>query len=356
MHEILQMEMRYKHAAKFRHTLSCTAFEFPDTLSAEQATADEIAEIHTRLVADDDTVLDMTCGLGIDAFHMARRAASVTACELKPALAVAARSNAAALGLVNVTVIEGDSTAWLAASDTIFDIIFIDPARRDASGGRVYALSDCQPDITSLLPLLRSRCRRLVVKASPMLDVSRTVADLGGDADIMLTGTPSECKELLAIMPGSNRITAVTVGAPEFSFTAAEERAATPLYAPPVPGQTLHEPYPTVMKSGALKLLACRFGLAKAAPDTHLYCGVPAEGFPGHTYAIEAVWPFDKRGIRSVVALTGGRAEVAVRNFGLTAEALRKRLRLDSDGGPWRVYGLRDAVGRRLIAVCRRNA
>lgn len=354
MHAILQMEMRWRHAAKLHDTLTCEGFEFPDSLSGEQATADDIAVIHTRFVGTSDSVLDMTCGLGIDAFHLARKASDVTACEIKPALAAAARRNAAALGLTNVEIVESDSVGWLESNDRFFDVIFIDPARRGTSGGRLYALADCQPDVTSILPLLRSRCGRLVVKASPMLDVSRTVADLGGDVDIVLAGTHSECKELLAVVPGSGRITAVTVGEADFGFTAAEECAACPRYAVPETAQCLYEPFPAVMKSGGVKLLAERFGLAKAAPDTHLYFGGECEGFPGNGYSVEAVLPFDKRGIKLAKEIADGCAEVAVRNFGMTAEELRRRLGVKKEAGPLRVYGLRDACGSRLLAVTRR--
>ena len=354
LHEILQMEMRRKHASKLHDTLTCADFEFPDSLSGEQATADDIAEIHLSLIDSGDEVLDMTCGLGIDAFHLARKASSVTACEMKSALVEAARRNASALGLNNMEIVEGDSVRWLSESDRKFDTIFIDPARRSISGGRLYALSDCQPDVTAILPLLRERSRRLVVKASPMLDVSRTIEEMGGDADIMLCGTPTECKELVAIVPGNGTITAVTTGGIKFSFKRDDELSAIPASSCPYAGETLYEPYPAVMKSGGLKLLSTRFNLAKAAPDTHLYSGDADVAFPGQRYGVDAVEHFDKRGIKSVKQLAAGQAEVAVRNFGMTAEDLRKRIGVIRESGPMRVYGMRDSEGNRMLVVTHR--
>ena len=361
--EITQAQLRHKHAAKLRRTLQCPGFRFPDQLAAEQATGDLLAGIHASLVGEGENVLDMTCGLGIDAFHIAGRAASVTACEVKPHVAEAARGNAAALGIGNLTVMNVDSARWLAESDRMFDTIFIDPARRDCSGGRLFALADCQPDVTALLPLLRSRCKRLVVKASPMLDVSRTVSELGGEADVMLLGTRGECKELVAIVPGEGCVRAVTVEseeapAIEFSFTREEERsAAEPHYGVPAEGQILFEPFPAVMKSGGVRLLALRFGLEKIAPDTHLYFGSEATGFPGKAYRIELTAPFDKRGIRAMAEAARGGAEVAVRNMGgITAEELRRRLKI-KENSDMRVYGVRDAAGKRhLILASKINA
>lgn len=361
--EITQAQLRHKHAAKLRRTLQCPGFRFPDSLAAEQSTGDLLAAVHASLVGPGERVLDMTCGLGIDAFHIARRAAAVTACELKPHVAEAARDNAVALGIDNLTVLNVDSTRWLAETDQTFDTIFIDPARRSAGGGRLFALADCQPDVTALLPLLRSRSKKLVVKASPMLDVSRTVSELGGEADVMLLGTRAECKELVAIVPGTERITAITVESEDvpaigFSFSRDEERsAAEPRYGLPAAGEILLEPFPAVMKSGGVKLLAGRFGLGKIAPDTHLYFGNPSGEFPGKAYRTEMTVPFDKRGIRLMAEAAGGGAEVAVRNMGgITAEELRKRLKI-KDNSDARIYGVRDAAGKRhLILTSKINA
>ncbi len=349
--QLTQAKLRHKYASKLPVTLRCEEFRFPDSLAAEQSTGDDIAEFHASLIEEGDTVLDMTCGLGIDAFHIARRASKVTACELKQHVASAASHNAAALGLANVTVVNTDSIEWLRNRTERFDVIFIDPARRSRTGGRVFALADCEPDVTAILPLLCQHAERVVIKASPMLDVSRTVDELGGDADILLIGSAGECKELVAVIPGSGQIKSVTIGHGEFTFTRAEENAAVVDFGLPAPGDFFYEPYPAVMKSGAMKLLAARFGLTKIAHDTHLYFGNRQTEFPGKTYVIEAIVPFDKRGIKQVAALTADGAEVAVRNFGgLKAEELRKRLNV-KEGDRRRIYGFRDAGGKRFLAV-----
>lgn len=114
MDEILQRECRYKTASKLPETLTCAAFRFPSLAVAEMATSDAVAAIHAAMIPEGSQVLDMTCGLGIDSFRFARKAARVTAVELDHAAYTAACHNAAALGLSNVRVIKGDSIAWLA--------------------------------------------------------------------------------------------------------------------------------------------------------------------------------------------------------------------------------------------------
>lgn len=78
-----------------------------------------------------------------------------------------------------------------------FDVIFIDPARRGDQNARLYNLHDCQPDILSLLPLLRKRCDRLFIKASPLLDISQTILDFQELKSIRAISVNGECKELL---------------------------------------------------------------------------------------------------------------------------------------------------------------
>lgn len=132
---ILQAELRERAASKLPLTLSCSEFRFPTALSAEQATGDHLAALHAALVEPESTVLDMTCGLGIDAFHIARRALSVTAIDIDSRCAEAVNMNARALGLDNVEGVCADSTEWLRLTDRKFDVILSIRRGADATAG-----------------------------------------------------------------------------------------------------------------------------------------------------------------------------------------------------------------------------
>ena len=151
---ILQIECRRQAAKKLPQTLKCSRFQFPTSLSAEQCTSDDIAAFHASLVSSGETVLDMTAGLGIDAFHMARRGAQVTAIDINPDVAEALTHNAEALKLP-LHALCGDSVSYIQETTQQFDTIFIDPARHGKGGQRLLALSDGMPDVVSLHPLLR---------------------------------------------------------------------------------------------------------------------------------------------------------------------------------------------------------
>lgn len=351
LEEILQEECREKTRDKLPQTLLCDGFRFPTRLSAEQCTSDSLAEQHSLLVKPGSDVLDMTCGLSIDTFHIARRAARVTAIDIHPKVAEAARDNARALGLTNVDVICADSVAWLAESDRHFDVIFIDPARRASDGRRLRALADCSPDVTSCLGLLKERSDKLIIKASPMLDVAMTLKELGGDADIVVYGTKGECKELTAIVPGRGQITVTTPGHADFSFTLAEEAAASAQQAFPAEGDLLFEPSAAAMKAGAFSLLASHFGLKKIDKNTHLYLGAsPIEDFPGISRRIVRAERYSKHISPDMKSLLADGADVAVRNFPLTAEALASKLGITRGGdGRRRLYGVRCESAKLLL-------
>lgn len=341
---ILQEECRERCSSKLSDTLKNEGFRFPTLLSAEQSSSDALAEAHAGLVDEGCTVLDMTCGLGIDAFHVARKAAHVTVVDIEPTIAEAARHNADVLGLDNIEVICADSVEWLRNSDRRFDVIFIDPARRADNGGRLYALSACRPEVVAILPLLRGHASKIIIKASPMLDPAQMLSELGGDADIIVFGTSGECKELTAVIPGSGRITAGDI-----TFTAGEEHEAIADYAvaDDINGY-IYEPSAIVMKAAPYKLISSRYGLLKLDRNTHLYSSDRlAADFPGRIYKIDKVL---KMGNKAVRELSGIEADVAVRNFPMTADALKKKLKIKRGGdGRKRLFGVTVRNERMLI-------
>ena len=359
MQKILQLECRSKTASKLHDTLKCAGFRFPSLAVAEMATSDAIAGLHANLIPDGAKVLDMTFGLGIDTFHFAERAAEVTAVEYNHETFSAGLDNIRALGLTNVQLHYGESIGWLNSCDSMFDVIFIDPARRD-NAGRHFALKDCQPDIIPAIPLLLSRCRKLIIKASPMLDIKKAVAELGSPCEVISIGTARECKELVFVVnsedlshddgPTLLSTTCLTVGQPTFSFTPEEETNAVPAYMLPAEGMLLFEPYPSVMKGGGMKLLSSRFGIGKLHPNTNLFtaAGQPAD-FPGEQFEIAEVLPFNKQSVKNF-AKNHPTINVAVRNFPLSAPQLAAKLKV-REGGNAMVFGTTGHDGQKLLVV-----
>ncbi|MBO7510522.1 MAG: hypothetical protein J6T35_04990, partial [Bacteroidales bacterium] len=236
-----------------------------------------------------------------------------------------------------------DATIGAILGDFEPDLIFLDPARRSEAGAKVFRLEDCSPNILELKDDLLARCPHLLLKLSPMADISAIAQALGtGVKQVYLIGSEGECKEMLVALDreheGPYRIV-VHEEDGEFSFFPEEEKALAPVLPPSLESLPsgsgllsedglLFEPGKALMKSGAFKLIARRYGLYQLAPDTHIYA-VPAGQEPPHglgkCYRIVSREPMRSSSLESFKK-NWPPMDVTARNIPLTSETLRQRL------------------------------
>lgn len=358
---ILQIECRRKCRKKIPRFLMYEKFLFPSATASEQASHEAVALFHSSLAGPGDSVIDMTAGLGIDAMTLAGEAHTVTACEKDELKARILKMNIATMNIRNMEVVNADSIQWLAECGAKADIIFIDPARRDSDNRRVYDLRDCQPDILSCIDLLVSRCGRLIVKASPLLDITKTLSDLPQTSAIRAVSVNGECKEVLVeaqgCMDSHAELLMEAINLHEngeiisrLSFRKGEEADATYAdMADLAPGSWLYEPDASVMKLSPWGVIAKKFpGIRKLDISSHLFVAdrlMP--DFPGRVTQITAI-P-DRHDLKR---MKGEHANVVMRNYPLKAEDLRKRLHL-KEGKDRFVYGTR-IQGQPVIIDSRR--
>ncbi|MDE7142892.1 MAG: hypothetical protein K2O33_08390, partial [Muribaculaceae bacterium] len=283
-----------------------------------------------------------------------------TTIELDEELAEAARYNFA--DLPNVEVVNADSTDWLADyPGEQFDLVFIDPARRGEGNTRLFNISDCAPDVLSLLPLLRSKARKVLVKLSPMLDVRQTLRDLPDTAQLHIVEERGECRELLAILDFTQTVAEPQVivhyEGVEVRLSLAEETAGPQETGipQPKPGIWLCEPGPAAMKAGMFNQLAKRFGATQLHRNTHLFLSeTKPDSFPGKCRIIEAVHPLSSSTLKAV-GKSIGKADVAIRNLpNFTPELLAKRIGV-KPGGDRRIVGCTVADGSKALIVVRKD-
>lgn len=367
---VSQIEYRQKAADKFMkcrqpggnaETVDCSFAPqwFPTALSVEQASSATVACFHAAVVAPLRSLLDMTMGLGVDAAAIATLdGAEVTAIERDSRLCLFAKENYR--DIANMKIINADSVEWLRRTDRMFDWIFIDPARRDDIGRRVYNIHDCTPDVAEILPLMLTHARDVLVKLSPMLDISATIVDLRHVRKVCIVEERGDVRELLAHISrdvesnsDSTEIEAVSVDW-KFSFTRAQEAAAAERYAEPAAGEYLYEPSPAIMKAAPFKLLCERFDVGALHPNTHLYVSPrKIDGFPGKRYRIEAVIPYASKYIKRF-AKEYPAASVSVRNFPCTAAALRAKLKV-KESDTVKVAGVTLKGGSQMLLVMRKE-
>lgn len=363
--EILQLECREKTSSKLADTLSrAPGFHFPSRAVAEMATSDASSAVHASLVAEGEIVLDMTLGLGIDAFSFAEKAENVIAFDILEENVESARKNADLIRLSNLDLHVGDSVEWLRDHPkAFFDTIFVDPARRDGRG-RHFKLADCLPDLSQCISLIRSHCHRAILKLSPMLDIKGALRDLGftsySEVEIVVIGQTNECKELVLIVPGKDEnlknggeIRCVTIGKPDFIYSPLSMPDPDGNYKRPEVGEILVEPYPSIIKAGGTPWMCEKFNLRSLHPNTHLLLvtrfekEIPAKSFEiidVLTFSSSIAREFHKR--YPII-------NVSTRNFPLKAPELAKKLKV-KEGGDLQLFGLTIMTGERLLVVGKR--
>ncbi|MBR6458130.1 MAG: hypothetical protein IKS71_05990 [Bacteroidales bacterium] len=302
--------------------------EIPDMLSAEQCSSSATAFYKAGLLKGCRTIADLTGGLGVDSWAFSQIAEKVWYNEVKNSLLEATEKNFKALGVTNVIF------SLQYANDRIkslpeVDAIYLDPARRDNVGKKVFLVEDCQPDVLKLLPELFKKAPKVLVKLSPMADLTMLRERFGARLrELHVVSLKGEVKELLLMLTREDnpqtRIIATNLK-DSLAFLPEEERDATAVYPLDLNGlQYLFEPDPALTKAGAFKLICSRFGLTKLALSTHVYLSEKPSPF-GKNYQILDVFDWGNTGFKEC-AEKYPLAEVSARNVPMSSDELKARL------------------------------
>lgn len=359
---ITQIECRQKAAGKLPLFLKNKDFLFPTVLSAEQASGEVLAGFHAEIAGKPGRLLDLTCGLGVDAMTFASKGWSVTAIDMSEIHVRAARHNAVALGIDDYKIVHSDSIELLRSlpDDVKFDLIFADPARRGTDNKRTFGFADCSPDIVACMDLIRSHTDRLMVKASPMLDIDAIIAGLPLVHDIWILSVRNECREIICDCDFNSKSGAVKIHTQNFNadssrdcFSFATDEELTPeniCEKGPEDGMYAYIPNSALMKVVNKARLTHTFpSLGKADTNTHIYfSGSFIADFPGRKMEILSAHPYNKKVFRN---LRGNRYNIVCRNFPDTAAQVCKKCGVKEGGEDYLLCVRRGKQA--LLLICR---
>jgi predicted O-methyltransferase YrrM len=351
---IQQIQARQKAKSKIPSWYNRKDLLFPVNLSLEQASSEETAKFKASILKG-NSMVDLTGGMGIDAFFIGQNFTKIVYCERNEELFTITNYNLEKLNPSTFECILGDSMAWLEATSTIFDWIFIDPARRGTSNQKLYKLSDCEPNVVAYADILGQKGRQFMIKASPMLDIKQALKELPQIHQVIVVDVKNEVKEILLI--GGKKEVSSTVqlscvslhpsfqnNIRQFDFTFEEEENASACIG--AAERYLIEPQSSILKAGAFQIFAHRYGLKKLHANTHLYSH---SKFPrnvaGRIFEIIEEIKQPKRELKSLVL--DGKINVITRNYSLSAEELKKKFKL-KDGGDHFLIGGKDGASFKL--------
>lgn len=347
---------------QIRHKLPALAAHanvvFPERLPLEQCSSELTARYKATLIKGTH-LADLTGGFGIDTLYIAENFQNVEYVERNEELCHIAAHNFALLDKQQIHVHNADGMTFIAQRPEI-DTLYLDPARRNSQGRKTVLISDCEPDITLYKEHLTALGRHTWVKLSPMLDIHSALNELPV-CEVYVIAAENECKELLLHLHQEDEPYDIPIYSIQltqhtppivFHHTLSEEHTAQPCIATHIK-RYLYDPNTTLLKSGAFKSIACRYGLEKLHVNTHLYTSDELKvDFCGRIFEVQASYGASKKDL-SVLKEYYPKANVATRNFPLTADQLRKKAGL-SDGGDNYLYGVTIANNQRVVLACRK--
>ena len=360
---------------------------YPPHLNMEQCSSEQTARYKAGLVFGDGcsvmgdgvSFVDLTGGFGVDFYWIAK---AISHCvphsdlkvrehssptthhliyiEQNKALCEIATHNFATLGL-ECSVCCCDTTTYLTDMPHV-SLAFLDPARRNEHGGRTYGIEDCTPNVLELLPVLMSKADRVMLKLSPMLDWRKAVEDLKHVSEVHIVSIDNECKELLLVLDKeraeSLRVVCVNLSKDgdqlfETSYGKQSSTGNHISHLSPLISHFLYEPNASNMKAGCFKEMEERFPVQQISPNSHLFLSSDEiGGFPGRKFQILSISSMNKQDLRTHLKDIES-ANISVRNFPMSVDMLRKKLKL-KDGGNVYIFATTTTSGEHRLFICRK--
>jgi 16S rRNA G966 N2-methylase RsmD len=332
-HQVLS---RKKIKNKLPTLFNCNEIIYPSSLSLEQSSSEITANYKAKLVKG-KTFIDLTAGMGIDSLFFAKKFKKGILIERNKELAEIDLHNFFVLNQTNVKIAVGiDSIDFINQFNKQVDLIYMDPARRNEQGNKVVSLTEYEPNVVSILDKLFSITTNILIKTSPLLDISKAIAELKFVKQVHVISVENECKELVFHLEkdfeNEIKISTINFNKKEnqvFEYFLKAEKESNSEYSEPL--NYLYEPNASIMKAGAFKTIGQQLGLKKLHQHSHLYTAENlVDNFPGRVFKINAVSKFDKNEIAKIIPEM--KANIAVRNFPISTNEVKKKLGI-KDGG-----------------------
>lgn len=333
MHEIVQQIKGKQVAQKKFPFLLKQGIIFPPQLNVEQSSSEKTAQYKSRLL-EGEKFIDLTTGFGIDAYHLSENFKEITLIEQNPDLLEIVRNNWNILGK-KATFVNQKLEDFLEENKEVFDVIYLDPARRDSNKNKVFLLEDLSPDILAIQQRLLSSAQKVVIKLSPLIDLKYLVSVLPNIFRIDIIAVKNDVKEVVVFLSGqkNNTISCHCVNLesddPVFEFTVGDEENAHAEYGEPE--KYIYIPNNAILKAGIFNLISCKNGLKKLHPNTHIYTSdSQINDFPGRVFEMEIV---DAKKIQKK-----SQYNIISKNYPLKPEEIKKKYSLKDGGEKYLIF------------------
>lgn len=348
---IEQIEAKKRCKKKLPSWFSRENIYYPNKVNIEQTSSEVTAKYKSNLIAG-DTILDLTGGFGVDCFYFSKQFIAVEHCEINESLSNIVAHNYKQLKIKNINTIPTDGISYLSKSKKVYDWIYMDPSRRHDNKGKVFFLKDCLPNLPEHIDLLFKHSKHILVKTSPLLDISIGIDELKCVKTIHVVALNNEVKELLWVLEDKYQedITIETINIRKeneehFSTSINKEAESESKYH--VPLSFLYEPNAAILKAGAFHSISKQLDTYKLHKHSHLYTKDTLIDFPGRRFKVENIVPYNKKELRKTNI---SKANITTRNFPETVLKIRKKHKI-SDGGNIYLFFTITTEQKRIVIV-----
>jgi hypothetical protein len=324
---------------------------YPNKLNIEQTSSEITAKYKSELVAG-NSIIDITGGFGVDCFYFAKRCAKVVHCELNKQLSQIVSHNFAVLIAENITTFQGDGIAYIKNNSKQYDWIYADPSRRNDAKEKVFLLQDCLPNIPLHLDALFEKTNHILLKLSPVLDITASINALKFVKEIHVVAVQNEVKELLFILEkgyeGTIPIKTINIKNDTFErFESVYNSGVEASFSKPK--TYLFEPNAAILKAGLFNDVSYQLKIYKIQVNSHLYTSNNITYFPGRSFKICHILNYDKKQLKKIIP--SQKANITTRNFPQTVAQIRKKIGF-KEGGNHYLFFTTDLKNKHIVLVC----
>ena len=347
----IQIESKKRAQNKLPIWFNTPFIYYPNKLNIEQTSSEVTANYKADLVSG-DSLIDLTGGFGVDSYYFSKQFKKVIHCEINAELLELTAYNFKELKALNIETIHTDGISYLQTQQSSYDWVFIDPSRRSNVKGKVFLLEDCLPNIPENLEILFKCSNNILIKASPMLDITKAIDELKFVKEVHVVAVQNEVKELLFVLE-KNYTSKIKIKAVNHKKDAVElfesefGKSSTSDYS--LPQSYLFEPNSAILKAGLFNQVTHQLNLYKMHINSHLYTSDNLIDFPGRRFQIMQTLPYNLKELKKI--LPGSKANITVRNFPETVKKIRKKSKI-KDGGDHYLFFTTDCHNKHVIIVC----
>lgn len=346
-----QIEAKKRCKSKLPSWFKSGNIYYPNKLNIEQTSSEITANYKANLISG-NSIIDLTGGFGVDCYYFSKHFKEVRHCEINDGLSSIVAHNYTSLNAENITTQAIDGITFLAKNKQCFNWIYIDPSRRNDEKGKVFLLKDCLPNVPEHLEMLFEYSNNILIKVSPILDISSAINELKFVKEVHVVAVSNEVKELLFILEkgfeNPAKVKAVNIKKDKNEiFEAILNSDVEVSFSEPL--TYLYEPNAAILKAGLFNDVSHQLKTNKLHFNSHLYTSKKFINFPGRCFKTLHQTKYDKKTLAKLIPEK--KANITTRNFPETVVQIRKKTGI-KDGGNLYLFFTTDINNHKIVLIC----